>query len=146
MGALSVIGYEGRNVKRSDKFGMGFMGGLLEGNVNEVRIGAGWMGLIVSVLFLLVLVFGLMFGVEGNLVVGSLELVGVDVEDGAKVLECLDCLFDESLVDVVLSGLELVQGDLVMFLQLLINFSERSQNGFMLPFKILFLLHEDLLY
>ncbi len=73
-------------------------------------------------------------------------MVGVDVEDGAKVLECLDCLFDESLVDVVLSGLELVQGDLVVFLQLFIDFSQRSQNGFMLPFKILFLLHEDLLY
>ena len=75
-----------------------------------------------------------------------MELVGVDVEDGAKVLECLGCLFDESLVDVVLSGLELVQGDLVMFLQLFINLSQRSQNGLMLPFKILFLLHEDLLY
>jgi hypothetical protein len=73
-------------------------------------------------------------------------LVGVDVEDVSKVLECLHSLFDESLVDVVLSGLELVQGDLVMFLQLFINFIQRFQNGLMLPFEILFLLHEDLLY
>jgi hypothetical protein len=41
VGALSVVRYEGRNVKRSDKFGMGLMGGLLEGNVNEVRVGPG---------------------------------------------------------------------------------------------------------
>jgi hypothetical protein len=72
-------------------------------------------------------------------------LVGVDVQEGAKVVEGLGSFFDKSLVDVVLSRFQRTKCDLVMLLQLLMYLGQRCQDGLMLPLKILFFLQEDVL-